>query len=99
LIAIISINKNRKLQPLNTALQQVNIVAHAPLVQQKDGKKPLLNVDASVTNTGSTNVLEVLEKSPGVSVDRNGGISLQGKAGVMVMIDDKQTYLIGCRFK
>ncbi|WP_439695202.1 outer membrane beta-barrel protein [Mucilaginibacter sp. AW1-7] len=82
-----------KLQPLNTALKEVNIVAHAPLVQQKDGKT-ILNVDASVTNTGST-VLEVLEKSPGVSVDRNGGISLQGKAGVMVMIDDKQTYLSG----
>ena len=28
-------------------------------------------------------------------VDKNGGISLQGKAGVLVMIDDKPTYLSG----
>jgi iron complex outermembrane receptor protein len=82
-----------KLQPLNTALQEVSVVAHVPLVQQKNGKT-ILNVEASVTNVGST-VLEVLEKSPGVNVDRNGGISLQGKAGVLVMIDDKQTYLSG----
>jgi iron complex outermembrane receptor protein len=51
-------------------------------------------VEASVTNVGST-VLEVLEKSPGVTVDRNGGIAMQGKAGVLVMIDDKPTYLSG----
>jgi outer membrane receptor protein involved in Fe transport len=38
-------------------------------------------------------VLEVLEKSPGVIVDRNGGISLMGKTGVLVLIDDKPTYL------
>ncbi|HEY9194696.1 MAG TPA: outer membrane beta-barrel family protein, partial [Mucilaginibacter sp.] len=82
-----------KLTPANTMLQEVSVAARAPLVQQKDGKT-ILNVDASVTNVGST-VLEVLEKSPGVSVDRNGGIALQGKAGVLVMIDDKQTYLSG----
>ncbi|WP_295717911.1 TonB-dependent receptor [Mucilaginibacter sp.] len=81
------------LQPSSTALQEVSIVANTPFVQQKEGKT-VLNVDASVTSIGST-VLEVLEKSPGVTVDRNGGIALQGKAGVLVMIDDKPTYLSG----
>ena len=51
-------------------------------------------MDAAVTNTGAT-VLEVFEKSPGVTVDKNGGISLQAKSGVLVLIDDKQTYLSG----
>jgi hypothetical protein len=82
-----------KLQQLSTTLQEVNIMSRAPLLQQKEGKVILI-VEASVTNVGST-VLEVLEKSPGVSVDRNGGISLQGKPGVLVMIDDKLTYLSG----
>jgi outer membrane receptor protein involved in Fe transport len=82
-----------KLQPSNTVLQEVNVTAHTPAIEQKQGKV-VLNVDASVTNTGLT-VLEVLEKSPGVTVDRNGGISLQGKAGVLVTIDDKPTYLSG----
>ncbi len=81
------------LRASNTALQEVSVVARVPLVQQKQGKT-ILNVEASVSSVGAT-VLEVLEKSPGISVDRNGGISLQGKAGVMVMIDDKQTYLSG----
>lgn len=82
-----------RLLPSNTILQEVNVTARTPAVEQKQGKV-VLNVDASVTNAGST-VLEVLEKSPGVTVDRNGGIALQGKTGVLVTIDDKPTYLSG----
>ena len=37
--------------------------------------------------------MEVLEKSPGISVDNDGNISLRGKAGVIVMIDGKLSYL------
>ncbi|MGG9962788.1 outer membrane beta-barrel protein [Ferruginibacter sp. SUN106] len=76
-----------------TTLQTVNITSKKPLIQQKEGKT-IINVEAAVTNTGTT-ILEVLEKSPGVMVDKNGGLSLQGKAGVLVMIDDKPTYLSG----
>lgn len=81
------------LVPAGNTLQGVNIRTKKAPIQYVQGKT-ILNVDASVTNTGTT-VLEVLEKSPGVMVDRNGGISLQGKAGVLVMIDDKPTYLSG----
>jgi len=82
-----------KLQTSTTSLQTVEVTSRAPAIEVKQGKT-ILNVDASITNTGTT-VLEVLEKSPGVQVDRNGGISLQGKAGVLVTIDDKPTYLSG----
>ncbi|QEM03486.1 outer membrane beta-barrel protein [Mucilaginibacter rubeus] len=82
-----------RIQALSTALKEVNITAKTPPVEVKQGKV-IVNVDASVTNVGAT-VLEVLEKSPGVMVDRNGGISLQGKPGVLVMIDGKPTYLSG----
>lgn len=81
------------LQPASNALKEVSITANKPFIEQKQGKV-ILNVDASPTNVGTT-VLEVLEKSPGVTVDRNGGISLQGKTGVLVTIDDKPTYLSG----
>jgi hypothetical protein len=37
----------------------------------------------------------VLEKSPGVSVDRDGNISLKGKEGVLVMVDGRPTQLGG----
>ncbi|MGY3214986.1 TonB-dependent receptor domain-containing protein [Mucilaginibacter sp. HD30] len=77
----------------NQTLQEVNITAKTPLIRMEQGKM-IVDVAASVTNVGAT-VLEVLEKSPGVTVDRNGGIALQGKTGVLVLIDDKPTYLSG----
>ncbi|RCH56444.1 hypothetical protein DJ568_00875 [Mucilaginibacter hurinus] len=81
------------LQNAKTQLQQVTVTAKTPAIEHAQGKV-IINVDASVTNAGTT-VLEVLEKSPGVNVDRNGGISLQGKPGVLIMIDGKPTYLSG----
>lgn len=54
----------------------------------------MVNVDALITNAGTT-ALEVLEKSPGVQVDENGGISLRGQSGVVIFMDDKPTYLSG----
>jgi hypothetical protein len=74
-------------------LQGITVTGKKPFVQHVKGKV-VVNPEASVTNTGTT-VLEVLEKSPGVLVDKNGGISLQGKSGVLVLIDDKPTYLSG----
>ena len=56
--------------------------------------RTIVNVDAVVSNTGS-NALEVLEKSPGVSIDKDGHISLKGKQGVTVFIDGKPSYLSG----
>ena len=63
------------------------------MIEQKIDRM-VVNVDVSITNVGST-ALEVLEKSPGVSVDKDGNISLKGKSKVMVMIDDKPSYLSG----
>ncbi len=56
--------------------------------------KIVVNVDASITNAGAT-VMEVLEKSPGITIDRNGGISLKGRQGVLVMIDGKPANISG----
>ncbi len=82
-----------ELMPQSATLQNITITGKRPLIERSKGKV-LINVDAAVTNTGAT-VLEVLEKSPGVTVDKNNGISLQAKSGVLVLIDDKQTYLSG----
>jgi hypothetical protein len=35
----------------------------------------------------------VLGKAPGVFIDAEGNIQLNGQSGIMVMIDGKQTYL------
>ena len=74
-------------------LKEVKVVAKKKLVEQKIDKM-VINVDAAVTNAGTT-AMDVLEKSPGVQVDKDGNISLKGKQGVMVMIDGRPTYLSG----
>jgi hypothetical protein len=89
-----AINKvSISLEVADKTLGSVTVSSKKPFLQHKEGKT-IINVDAAISNTGTT-VLEVLEKSPGVMVDKNGGISLHGKAGVLVLIDDKPTYLSG----
>ncbi|MBC7828250.1 MAG: TonB-dependent receptor [Chitinophagaceae bacterium] len=75
------------------SLNAVTVTAKRPLIEQKIDRT-IVNVEASITNTG-TNALEVLEKSPGISVDKDGNISLKGKDGVIVLVDGRQTYLSG----
>jgi hypothetical protein len=82
-----------KLAPLSKDMAAVTVAAKRPLVEQKIDRT-IVNVDASITNVG-TSALEVLEKSPGVSVDRDGNISLKGKDGVMIMVDGRPTQLSG----
>lgn len=72
-------------------LKEVSVTAQKAFVQQKIDRT-VVNVGALISNTG-TNALEVLEKTPGVQVDADGNITFKGKSGVLVMIDDKPTYL------
>ena len=81
------------LKSKSSELQEVSIVAKKPVFEQK-ADRMVVNVDASPTNVGSS-VMDVLEKSPGVTVDKDGNISLKGKQGVTIMIDNKPTYLSG----
>ncbi|MFZ6025277.1 MAG: TonB-dependent receptor domain-containing protein [Bacteroidota bacterium] len=76
---------------ISKELQGVMVTSKKPMIEQKLDRT-IINVDASPTNAGAT-VLEVLEKSPGISVDKDGNISLKGKQGVVVLIDGKPTYL------
>jgi len=69
----------------------VTVIAKKPFIEARPDKT-IVNVDASPTSAGAT-VLELLEKSPGITVDNDGNISLRGKAGVIIMIDGKPTYL------
>jgi iron complex outermembrane recepter protein len=82
-----------QLVPQDKNLTGVTVVAKKLFIERK-ADRTIVNVDASISNTGST-ALEVLEKAPGVTVDKDGNISLKGKQGVMIMVDGKQTYLSG----
>lgn len=72
-------------------IEGVTVTAKRPFIETKIDKT-VVNVDASPTSAGAT-ALEVLEKSPGITVSNDGAISLRGKAGVIVMMDGKQTFL------
>ncbi|HTI93066.1 MAG TPA: TonB-dependent receptor [Puia sp.] len=74
-----------------TSLKAVSVVAKKPLIEVK-ADRTIVNVDASPSNAGST-VMDVLEKSPGVTLDKDDNVSLKGKQGVTIMIDNKPTYL------
>lgn len=82
-----------QLVPVDKKLAEVSVTAKKPLIERKLDRT-IVNVDASITNTGNT-ALEVLEKSPGISVDKDGNISLKGKAGVIVYLDGRPSYLSG----
>ncbi len=82
-----------ELIPTTKEMTGVTVVAKKPLVEQKLDRT-IVNVEASVSNVGNT-ALEVLEKSPGVTVDKDGNISLKGKQGVQVYIDGRPSYLSG----
>ena len=73
-------------------LKEVTVVGTRPFIEQHVDRT-VVNVSNSIIASGGT-ALEVLEKAPGVTVDRqNDGIALRGKDGVIVQIDGKQTYL------
>lgn len=85
--------KTIELVPVSKSLGGVTVTAKKPLIEQRIDRT-IVNVEAAVTNVGAT-ALEVLEKSPGISVDRDGNISLKGKQGVQVYIDGRPSYLSG----
>lgn len=76
------------LRESSTMLDEVQIVAKKPLFEQKVDRM-IINVANSISNTGGT-ALEVLEKSPGVAVNRQtNSITMNGKNGVIIMINGK----------
>lgn len=81
------------LQAAVASLKEVVITSKKPLIEQQIDRT-VVNVDAMISAAGS-NTLEALAKSPGVIVDPNDQISLNGKSGVLVLIDDRPTYLSG----
>lgn len=82
-----------QLEPETKALKEITVIGTKPFIERKIDKT-VVNVDALISNAGST-VMDVLEKAPGVSVDKDGNISLKGKQSVMIMMDGKPAYLSG----
>jgi iron complex outermembrane receptor protein len=77
---------------INT-LQEVTVNSSKPILEIR-ADKLVFNVEGSNAGIGN-NLMELLQKSPGVVVDNNDNISMNGKSGVAVYIDGRPSYLTG----
>jgi hypothetical protein len=69
-------------------LGDVTVRATKPLIQQ-NAYGTIVNVESSILTKGSS-VLQIMERSPGIIIDRrNNDIVMNGKSGVMIMINGK----------
>ncbi|RYE27236.1 MAG: hypothetical protein EOP45_01880 [Sphingobacteriaceae bacterium] len=82
-----------EMTPLSTTLKGVEVQAKKSIIEL-DGSTLVYNVTQSVTAQGGT-ALEALKRTPGVNVENESNLTLNGKSGVLVLIDGKQTYLSG----
>lgn len=74
-------------------LTEVTVTTKKPFIEMK-ADKIVVNVENSSINSGNS-AIEILQKSPGVIIDKDNKISLRGKQGVLVMINGKNQYLSG----
>ncbi len=82
-----------KLLPESNTLAEVVVQAKQDLVEL-DGGSIIYNVSKSIDAQGAT-ALDAMKKAPGIYVDNDNTITLNGKQGAMILLDGKQTYMSG----
>ncbi len=83
-----NVEYNVVLEELTKALAEIVVKGERPQLEQK-ADRLIISLENSITSAGNT-ILEVLQKSPGVIVNRHtNSIAMNGKSGVRVMINNK----------
>lgn len=80
-----------KLATTSQALKEATVTSQKAVIT-KTSEKTVFNVAQSPTHQTGT-AEDALRNMPGVSVDRNGNISMIGKQGVKVLVDGKPSVL------
>jgi hypothetical protein len=75
-----------------SVLTGVNVMGKKKIIERKIDRI-IFNVSQSIS-AGSSSFLEILNKTPGVRADNNGGVSVAGKSSI-ILIDGKQVQLGG----
>ena len=79
-----------RLQKANYTLSEISVIGKKPLLEQKEDRL-IINMSA-MHSAKSTSALQLLSRIPGVVVDeQRGSVSLTGKEGVLVMINERLT--------
>lgn len=84
-IIVLKKNKNN--------LAEVVVKSVKPMVEVK-ADRMIVNVEGTINAIG-TDALELIRKSPGISVDKDDAIQMSGKAGAQIYIDGKASPLSG----
>lgn len=79
------------LGPDATQLDEVNIRTLRPTITQK-ADRIVVSIQGTALAAGNS-AYDILAKAPGVFIDQEGNIQLNGRSGVTVMLNDKLTYL------
>lgn len=74
-------------------LKGITVTARKPMIEVR-ADKTVLNVEGTINAAGS-DALELLRKSPGVTVDKDENLAVSGKNGVQVYVDGRPTPLSG----
>ncbi|MCY4781506.1 outer membrane beta-barrel family protein [Sphingobacterium sp. UT-1RO-CII-1] len=74
-------------------LDNFNVRAKRPALKQEIDRL-VIDVEGSISAEGN-NVLELLEKTPGVISDGKGNFSIQGRTGAKIKIDGRDIYISG----
>ncbi|MCW3087668.1 MAG: TonB-dependent receptor [Sediminibacterium sp.] len=82
-----------QLAKVSASLGNVTVTSRKPMVEVK-ADRMIVNVEQTINAIGS-DALELLRKSPGVSVDKDDNLGLAGKTGVQVYIDGRPSPLSG----
>ncbi len=81
------------LKKIKNNLAEVVVKSVKPMVEVK-ADRMVVNVEGTINAIG-TDALELIRKSPGVSVDKDDAIQISGKAGAQIYIDGKASPLSG----
>lgn len=75
----------------NIELNAVTVAATKPFIERKPDRL-VINTENKIV-AADDNVLDIIKKSPGVTVDKDDNISVKGRQGVVIMIDEKPMYV------
>ena len=82
-----------KLDPAAENLDEVVIESEKPMIQVR-ADKTIFNVQNTINAAGDSG-FELLRKAPGIIIDNNDNLIVEGKTGVLIYIDDKPSVLRG----
>jgi len=97
-ISLLNLNENTDLNEINLKedvlyLDQITVMAKMPRIR-REFDRFIIDMKNTVIVKGK-NILQSLNYTPGIIIDRNKNIVLNGKEGVIVMINGKKVNMSG----